>query len=206
MDLSSVTPTLVQANLNRFNVRVVENKGLNERTGFWFLRFVFDHEMEKEIEVRLTNYKYSDRSDWTLELVKCDYLGIPSKVDMASFDMIDNFINSHELTRINDCSKSDEKLLNYLETNIMPLVTKKIKYTKFKPQFRFFLSHQSNDKPFMRTFQQGLKFLGYDTWLDEVNMPEGAELKVILFANNNSNNNNNNCSFCKRVGIFKCAY
>ena len=63
----------------------------------------------------------------------------------------------------------------YLEENVIPLVIKKIKYTKYQPQFKLYLSHQPPDSmPFMRTFESGLKFLGYATWLDETNMPVGS--------------------------------
>ena len=182
MDLSVVQPGTVQASLNKYNITIMENHGLNSRTGFWWLRFTFDHGLEKNIEVRLTNFKYSDRYDWTLEVVKCSYLGIESDKQMASFDMIDEFMNVGEIRRLTDCVGSTEKLRNYLESNIVPIVMKKIRYTKFRPQFRFFLSHKSKDKPFMRTFENGFKFLGYDTWLDEVNMPMGSNIQAALKA------------------------
>ena len=180
MDLSAVKPKTVQTSLNKYNINITENYGLSNRTGYWWLQFTFDHALEKGIEVRLTNFKYSDRCDWTLEVVKCTYLGIESKEQMASFDMVDEFMNVGELRRLNDSVVSSEKLRYYLESNLVPIVTKKIRYTKFRPQFCFFLSHKSKDKPFMRTFQNGLKFLGYATWLDEVNMPMGSNLQAAL--------------------------
>ena len=181
MDLSTVQPRTVRTNLlNKYNITIVENYGLSERTGFWWLHFTFDHGLEKGIAVRLTNFRYSDRHDWTLELVKCAYLNIHSKEEMASFDMADEFVNATELARLIGSTASPEKLRNYLEVNIIPIVTQKIKYTKFKPQFRFFLSHKSKDKPLMRTFENGLKFLGYDTWLDETNMPLGSNIQGSL--------------------------
>ena len=182
MDLSVVQPRTVQTSLNKYNITIIENYGLNSRTGYWWLKFTFDHGLEKSIKVRLTNFKYSDRYDWTLEVIKCSYLGIESDKQMASFDMIDEFINVEELRQLTDSVGSTEKLHSYLELNFVPLVTKKIKYTKFIPQFRFFLSHESKDKPFMRTFVNGFKFLGYDTWLDEVNMPMGSNLQAALKA------------------------
>lgn len=59
---------------------------------------------------------------------------------------------------------------------------RKIKYTKFSPQF-----HKSKDKKLMKSFCNGLKFLDYKTWLDEDNMPFGAnlwgELKIAVEKN-----------------------
>lgn len=182
MDLSAVQPRMVQASLNKYNIVVLENYGLNSRAGFWWLHFTFDHGLERGIEVRLTNFKYSERHDWTLEVVKCSYLGIASKEQMASFDMADEFMNTAELSRLVGSTTSPEKLRQYLEVNVIPIVTSKIKYTKFKPQFRFFLSHKSKDKPMMRTFRNGLSFLGYDTWLDEIDIPVGANLQATLKA------------------------
>lgn len=94
--------------------------------------------------------------------------------------MVDDFVNSAELARLNECTTSMEKLYSYLEVNMVPIVIRKIKYPKFKPQFKFFLSHKTRDKPLMRTFENGLRFLGYDTWLDTVNMPFGASLQGAL--------------------------
>lgn len=131
--------------------------------------------LDKGIELRLTNSKYSDRSDWTLEIIKCKYLHIYSEDHMASFDMADKFINYHELQQIMDCSRSNESLRKYLEDNIIPLVIKKIKYTRYKPQFHIYLSYHSQDSmPFIHTFENGLKFLGYETWLDETNIAMGS--------------------------------
>ena len=180
MDFSAVHPRTVQASLNKYSITIVENHGLNARTGYWWLRFTFNHVLEKGIEVRLTNFKYSDRYDWTLEVVKCSYLGIESPEQMASFDMADEFMNTAELSRLLDCAVSTEKLRHYLESHVVPLVTRKIKYTKFKPQFHFFLSHKSKDKPLMLTFESGLKFLGYETWLDAIDMPIGSHLQAAL--------------------------
>ena len=162
--------------------RYLENHGLNERTGFWWLRFTFDYELERGIEVRLTNFKYGTRGPtiWTLEVVKCSYLGIGCSEEMASFDIEDELANAKELARLQQCSVSSEKLRGYLETNVVPLVLRKIKYTRFSPQFRFFLSHKSRDKPLMRTFEDGLKFLGYSTWIDIADMPMGAPLQAAL--------------------------
>ncbi len=159
----------------------VKNYGLDGRSGFWFLHFAFDYALENGIEVRLTNFKYGrERQDWSLEVTKCFYLGIESKENMASFDMVDDFVNTTELRRLNESSVTMEKLYSYIETNMIPIVIRKIKYTKYKPQFRFFLSHKTRDKPLMRTFENGLRFLGYDTWLDAVNMPFGATLQGAL--------------------------
>ena len=180
MDLSAVQPRLVHTSLNTHNIIILENHGLNSASGFWWLHFTFDHGLEKSIEVRLTNFKYGDRHDWTFEIVKCSYLGIASQEQMASFDMVDEFVNAAELSRLVESTASSDKLRQYLEDNMVPIVTSKIKYTKFKPQFRFFLSHKSKDKPMMRTFRNGLRFLGYDTWLDEVDIPVGANLQAAL--------------------------
>ena len=180
MDLSALQPRTVHVERRKHNIQIKQNHGLNEKTGFWWLSFTFDYAIEKGIEVRLTNFKYSDRNDWTLEVTKCRYLGIESEDTMASFDMVDEFVNKTELARLNQSAISKESLYAYLETNVVPIVTRKIKYTKFKPQFRFFLSHKTRDKPIMRTFENGLRFLGYTTWLDEVNMPFGASLQGAL--------------------------
>lgn len=175
IDLESVDHKVLKTTLNKYNIVVVESYGLNQRTGFWWFRFMFDYELEKGIEVRLTNFKHSDRYDWTLEIVKCEYLGIESTQLMASFDMADEFINHHELQQIVDCSVSDEKLQKYLEENIIPLIVKKIKYTRYLPQFKLYLGCEFEDsKAFMRTFENGLKFLGYVTWFDKTNMPLGS--------------------------------
>lgn len=175
IDLESVDQKVLKTTLNKYNIVVVESYGLNQRTGFWWFRFMFDYELEKGIEVRLTNFKYSDRYDWTLEIVKCEYLGIESPQLMASFDMADEFINHHELQQIVDCTVSDEKLQKYLEENIIPLIVKKIKYTRYLPQFKLYLGCEFQDsKAFMRTFENGLKFLGYVTWFDKTNMQLGS--------------------------------
>ena len=165
--------------MNKYNITIHENHGLNEQTGFWWLLFTFDYKLEKAIEVRLTNYKYPYRQDWTLEVTKCIYLGIHTRNQVASFDMADEFINAVELSKL---VASNENLWKYLEHYIVPLVTKKIKYTKYKPQFRFFLSHMSKDIPFMRTFENGFKFLGYDTWLKESVKPFGNILSKMKAA------------------------
>ena len=183
LNLSKVKTRPLQSSLSKCNITILENHGLDGRTGFWWFKFTFDHGLEKGIEVRLTNFKYGGENlgkVWTLEVVKCQYLSIESESDMASFDMEDDLINANELSRLMEVSTSREKFHQYLETNIIPLVTKKIKYTRFKPQFQFFLSHKSKDKPLMRTFANGLKFLGYETWLDQVDMPMGATLEGAL--------------------------
>lgn len=183
LNLAKVQARPLQSTLNKHNLVVVENHGLNTQTGFWWLKFTFDYGLEKGINVRLTNFKYGGEKlgkVWTLEVAKCQYLGIESEKEMASFDMEDELINAKELSRLMESSTSNEKLLKYLETNIVPLVTKKIKYTRFKPQFYFFLSHKTKDKPLMRTFANGLKFLGYETWLDQKDMPMGATLEGAL--------------------------
>lgn len=178
LSLSSAPVKQIQASLNQQKVVIKENHGLTNATGFFWLRFTFDHHFEKEIEVRITNFKYNDHR-WTLEITKCRYLGITSEKNMASFDMVDKVVNAAELARLKSCG-SDQKLCQYIELNILPIVTQKIKYTKFKPQFSFFLSHKSKDKPVMRSFAAGLKFLGYTTWLDEKDIPPGAPLLPTL--------------------------
>lgn len=183
LDLSTVQTRTINKGLNPYNLAIVENHGLDGRTGFWWFVFTFDHGLEKGIQVRLTNFKYGGEKlgkVWTLEVVKCSYLGIASKEEMASFDMTDELVNAEELRRLQESAVSNEKLRQYLEANVVPLVTKKIKYTRFVPQFCFFLSHKSQDKPLMRTFENGLKFLGYKTWVDRVNMPMAANLPAAL--------------------------
>jgi hypothetical protein len=189
MNLSEVRSRPLQPRqsqgLNKYNIVIVNDYGLSDRTGYWTLSFTFDYELEKEIGVHLTNFKYSSGVHqgsciWTLEVTKCHYLGITSDENMASLDMVDELINADELKRLHMLSNTKEKLREYLEANVVPLVTKKIKYTRFKPQFNFFLSHKTKDKPLMRTFENGLKFLGYETWIDQSNMPMGATLQAAL--------------------------
>lgn len=180
MDLSKVQIRPIRSALNKYNIEIKESHGLSENTGFWWLRFTFDYALEKGIEVRLTNFKYSGSAVWTMEIVKCIYLGITCSEEMDSFDMEDELANWCELRRLNENAGNPEKLRKYLENNILPLVMKKIKYTKFSPQFSFFLSHKSKDKPLMETFRNGLKFLGFQTWLDEDDMPMGARLQGAL--------------------------
>ena len=176
IDLSKIKPTLLTTRLQKHNIVILEHEGLNERTGYWWLHFTFDYQLENGIEVRLTNFKHGgDNRDWTLEITRCIYLGIHSKHELVSFDMADEFINASELSKI---VGSDEDLLDYLEQYIVPLVTRKIKYCKYKPQFKFFLSHMSKDTPLMRTFENGLKFLGYDSWLKDSVNPFGNILGV----------------------------
>ena len=93
MDFASVQTRPIQATLKKYNIEIKENYGLNEKTGFWWLRFTFDYELEKAIEIRLTNFKYSTRSAWTLEVVKCQYLSITCADEMDSFDMEDDLVN-----------------------------------------------------------------------------------------------------------------
>ena len=178
IDLSKVQIRPIQSGLNKYNIDIKENHGLNSKTGFWWLRFTFDYRLEEKIEVRLTNYKKisTERTFLTMEIVKCDYLKIKCKDEMESFDVEEELANLSELCRVNESVGSPEKLRKYLEDNILPLVMKKIKYTKFNPQFSFFLSHKSKDKPLMETFRNGLKFVGFQTWLDEDNMPMAARL------------------------------
>ena len=178
IDLSKVQIRPIQSGLNKYNIDIKENHGLNSKTGFWWLRFTFDYRLEEKIEVRLTNYKKisTERTFLTMEIVKCDYLKIKCKDEMESFDVEEELANLSELCRVNESVGSPEKLRKYLEENVLPLVIKKIKYTKFSPQFSFFLSHKSKDKPLMETFRNGLKFVGFQTWLDEDNMPMAARL------------------------------
>lgn len=183
MDLSKVEISPISATLDKYNIQIKENHGLNSNSGFWWFVFTFDYELEVGIEVRLTNFKYDSSSNiWTLEITKCNYLGISNKEEMASFDMEDELIYEEELRRLNQAVNA-EKLRDYLKDNIIPIVIQKIKYTRFSPQFRFFLSHKSKDKPLMRTFRSGLKFLGYKTWLDETDIPIGANLQGTLKVN-----------------------
>ena len=159
--------------MNEHNIQILKKVGLDERTGYWWLKFSFDYKLEKGIVVILTNFKYdSTGNTWTLEIEKCHYLKISKEEDRVSFDIIETLINVTELKRLQH-ALSHERLRDYLCSNVVPLITKKIRYTKFKPQFRFFLSHKGKDKPIMRTFKNGLAFLGYPTWLDESDMPYG---------------------------------
>ena len=186
MDLSKVQIRPIQSTLNKYNIDIKENHGLNNETGFWWLRFTFDYAVEKQIEVRFTNFKNNSTksTDLTMEIVKCDYLKITCEEEMESLVMEEDeeeLPNLSEFRRLNESVGSTEtELRKYLEDNILPLVMKKIHYTKFIPQFSFFLSHKSKDKPLMKTFRNGLKFVGYQTWLDQDDMPVAARLQGAL--------------------------
>ena len=147
VDFSRVAVRPLQATLNRSNIVIQENQGLKAKSGYWWLRFNFDYALEKGIEVRLTNYGCSDPSVWRFEILKCHYLGIDGEKNKTSFELLDKkTVNAKELARLQELSASDEKLRNYLETNVLPLVRSKIKYTRFVPNFCFFLSHKTKDK------------------------------------------------------------
>ena len=179
-NFSQVQYRVIETDLNKYNIKIEENNGLDEITGFWWLVFTFDFALEKGIKVRLTNIKYSGSTKWTMEIVRCVYLGIHSEKKVVSFDIEERLANPGVLGRINDSVGRPEKLPKYLEENIVPLVIKKIRYTKYSPQFSFFLSNKSKDKPLMETFRNGLKFLGYKTWLDIDDMPMAANLQGAL--------------------------
>lgn len=59
IDFSKVKIRAIKTDLNKYNIEIKENHGLNEETGYWWLVFTFDFALEKGIEVRLTNFKYS---------------------------------------------------------------------------------------------------------------------------------------------------
>ncbi|CAB4018049.1 toll interleukin-1 receptor domain-containing [Paramuricea clavata] len=180
MDFSKIQVERLTTSLNESNIVILENRGLDGSSGSAVLKFKFDYELEKDI---VANFKYNSTGDIsiisTLEIEKCHYLRIKTKKDRVSFHIEDKLVNTIQLKRLQVCA-SNKKLKDYLETNVVPLITKKIKYTKFAPQFRFFLSHKAKDKPVMRTFEDGLTFLGYSTWIDESNMPMGAHLQQAL--------------------------
>ena len=181
MDLSRLRVEPLTVSVNKYNIVILKDYGLDERSGFWWLKFKFDYKLEKDIALRLTNFKYNSSGDiWTLEIEKCLYLRIKDKSELVSLDIVDKLVNINELKRIRQFATNNEKLLVYLEENILPLITKKIKYTKYAPQFRFFLSHKAKDKSIMRTFKDGLRFLGYSTWIDESNLQMGAHLPLAL--------------------------
>ena len=113
-------------------------------------------------------------------MTKCAYLGIQSKSQLVSFDVVDKLMNTRELSELVGSDALVEKKLQYIERYVIPLVTKKKKYTKFAPQFETFLSHRWCDKPAMTSLQNGLTFLGYKTWLDKSDMPVGAQLQPAL--------------------------
>ena len=180
IDFSQVQHRVIETDLNKYNIKIEENHGLNERTGFWWLVFTFNFALEKGIKVRLTNFKYIESTKLTMEIVRCVYLGIKSDEKVDSLDIEEKLANPGKLYQINDSVGWPEKLRKYLEENIVPLVIKKIRYTKYSPQFSFFLSNKSKDKPLMETFRNGLKFLGYKTWLDIDDMPMAANLQGAL--------------------------
>jgi hypothetical protein len=49
-------------------------------------------------------------------------------------------------------------------------------------EIKIFLSHKSVDKPMVRRYYEALKALGFSPWLDESNMPAGANLERELLA------------------------
>ena len=179
MDLANVLVRAVSIPQSKYNIKIVEEYGLNGTTGFWMMRFTFDYCLERNIEVRLANTKYRDVM-WTLEVAKCKYLGVESGNHLLSFDVADDLMNTQELNLIIGSDAFKETKLQYIEHYIIPLVTKKIKYTKFKPQFRLFLSYRWLNKAAMVSLQNGLTFLGYETWLDKNDMKLGAQLQPAL--------------------------
>ncbi|XP_046861222.1 uncharacterized protein LOC124454456 [Xenia sp. Carnegie-2017] len=181
LDLSKLSVQPLSTSLNPSNIKILENHGLDGRSGYWCLKFQFDYELERGIVIRLCNFKYDGSGDiWSLEIEKCHYLKISDKNDLVSFDIVDKLININEMERLRQSASTEEKLRKYLEDNVIPLIKQKIKYTKYVPKFQFFLSHKSKDKPQMRSFKEGLNFLGYLTWLDETNMKMGSTLALDL--------------------------
>ena len=179
VDFSKVIVRSVSVPQSKYNIKIMEEYGLDGRTGFWMMRFTFDYCLETKIEVHLTNTKYSNVM-WTMEVAKCRYLGIESRSQLQSFDIADELMNTRELNSIIGSDAFIETKLQYIEHYIIPLVTKKIKYTRFKPQFRLFLSHRWLNKDAVGSLQNGLTFLGYESWLDKNDMPIGAQLQPAL--------------------------
>ncbi|CAB4018047.1 TIR domain-containing [Paramuricea clavata] len=150
MDFSKIVVEPLSTSLNKSNIVITKNYGLDGSSGFWCLKFTFDYKLEKAIAVGLTNFKYDSTGKiWTLEIEKCHYLRIKNADDRVSFDMEDELVNVNELKRLRGCAFNNEKL-------------------------------QAKDKPLMRTFKAGLKFLGYSTWIDKSDMPIVAHLPSAL--------------------------
>lgn len=68
---------------SKYNIMIVEECGLNGKSRFWMKYFTFDYCLETNIEVNLTNTKYSNVM-WTMEVAKCRYMGILSKSQVLS--------------------------------------------------------------------------------------------------------------------------
>ena len=179
VDLAKVFVRSVSVPQSKYKIKIVEEHGLNWKSGFWMMRFTFDYCLETNIEVHLTNTKYKNVM-WTMEVAKCRYLGIESRSQLLSFDVADELMNTQELNSIVGSDAFIETKLQYIEHCIIPLVTKKIKYSRYKPQFRLFLSYCWLNKDAMVSLQNGLTFLGYETWLDKNDMPIGAQLQPAL--------------------------
>ena len=163
MDFSTVETRPVTSSLNNYNIEIKENYGLNQRTGFWWLVFTFDYALEKDVEVRLTNFKHSGSDVWTLEVVKCNYLGITCKEEMDSFDMEDKLVNRQELHRLNECLGSQEKLRKYLERYYFPC-GKKDQVHKIPSPVWFLPEPQVQGQAFDENLSQWSQF----SWLSDV--------------------------------------
>lgn len=143
---------------------------------FW-CSFTFDHGLEVDIQVVIDNYN----DKWVLEIKRCQLLGITCDKEQKSLRILKELMKNETLRLFMTVYKENkQELQGYLERNVVPLVTRKIKYVWYKPQFKLFLSHKSEDKPLMRIFKEGLEFLGYETWIDENDMPPGAQLAPAL--------------------------
>lgn len=149
---------------------VAENK-------FWCL-ITFDHGLEVGIQVKIDNY---NDDAWVLEIKHCQLLGITCEEEEKSLRIPKELMKDETLELFMTVyNENKQELQQYLERNVVPLVTRKIKYVWYKPQFKLFLSHKSENKPLMRIFKKGLEFLGYETWIDETDMPPGAQLAPAL--------------------------
>mmetsp|Transcript_4685 Transcript_4685/g.14624 ORF Transcript_4685/g.14624 Transcript_4685/m.14624 type:complete len:268 (+) Transcript_4685:38-841(+) len=178
MDFAAVsTEPGVTSSSNDDNIRIDDS---NLTSGYLWLVFSFDFGLEKGIKVQVCNFKEGATSSrLTLEVAKCKYLGINNASDGSALVVEEEVAAaSKEVERLRKLAPED--LRTYLRSNVVPLVKRKVFYTKFRPQFTFFLSHKTRDKPAMRSLKSGLQFLGYATWLDESDVQMGANLQANL--------------------------
>lgn len=162
---------------------MLEDQGLSERTGFWFLKFAFtcSAHPDETAELVLTNFK--DKSGgWTFEITRCPALKIDDRDTRLSMSIAEAFINTDELHRLRAVTEASSTFERHLATYVAPLVVKKIRTTApvacnpRLPRVKLFLSHPGSAKPLMRTLREGLEFVGYDVWYDETSFEPGDAL------------------------------
>lgn len=78
---------------------------------------------------------------------------------------------SVRLGEVGNLASPEERALQAIPLNRLPRAT----------EVRIFLSHKSVDKPLVRRYYTALKELGFQPWLDDPDMPAGANLERSIF-------------------------